>query len=98
MTLHWTHALALHWGIKGTLKQLAGEYDLNFLAETSAGEGYILKVMRPDCDLKFVEMQAAALAHLQGQPPADLYPEVIATSQGAVGVSCLDADGKPRVL
>ena len=98
MTLHWTHALALHWGIKATLKQLAGEYDLNFLAETSAGEGYILKVMRPDCDLKFVEMQAAALAHLQGQPPADLYPEVIATSQGAVGVSCLDADGNPRVL
>ena len=39
MTLHWTDALAQHWGIQATLTQLAGEYDLNFLAETSAGEG-----------------------------------------------------------
>ena len=57
MTLHWTDALAQHWGIQATLTQLAGEYDLNFLAETSAGEGYILKAMRPGCDRALIEMQ-----------------------------------------
>ena len=75
MTLHWTDALAQHWGIQATLTQLAGEYDLNFLAETSAGEGYILKVMRPGCDRALIEMQVSALTHVQGQQLAGLYPE-----------------------
>ena len=98
MTLHWTDALAQHWGIQARLTQLAGEYDLNFLAETLAGEGYILKVMRPGCNRELIEMQVSALAHVRDQPLADLYPEVIATLQGVACVSCLDTDGKPRLL
>jgi len=98
MTLHWTDALAQHWGIQARLTQLAGEYDLNFLAETLAGEGYILKVMRPGCNRELIEMQVSALAHVHDQPLADLYPEVIATQQGVACVSCLDTDGKPRLL
>ena len=31
MTLHWTDALAQHWGIQATLTQLAGEYDLSLI-------------------------------------------------------------------
>ena len=98
MRLHWTDALAQHWGIQARLTQLAGEYDLNFLAETLAGEGYILKVMRPGCNRELIEMQVSALAHVRDQPLADLYPEVIATLQGVACVSCLDTDGKPRLL
>ena len=97
MTLHWTDALAQHWGIQARLTQLAGEYDLNFLAETLAGEGYILKVMRPGCYRELIEMQVSALARVRDQPLADLYPEVIATLQGVACVSCLDTDGKPRL-
>ncbi|MAT88187.1 MAG: hypothetical protein CL532_06545, partial [Aestuariivita sp.] len=42
------------------LKPLAGEYDLNFLASLDQ-KSFILKVMRPNCDPAFVDMQIKAL-------------------------------------
>ena len=44
---HWKHVLLTHWGIDAQLRRLDGEYDLNFLAETDTGDGYVLKAMRP---------------------------------------------------
>ena len=46
------------------LKPLAGEYDLNFLA-TWDTQSCILKVMRPDCEKSFIDMQIKALRHLK---------------------------------
>ncbi|MDG2405366.1 MAG: aminotransferase class III-fold pyridoxal phosphate-dependent enzyme [Paracoccaceae bacterium] len=98
MTEHWTQALDLHWVIKATLQPLAGEYDLNFLAQSSATEGAILKVMRPDCPPELVALQVAALNHLADGLAATIYPKVITTKQGAVSVYCEDADGNRRLL
>ena len=33
MIEHWKTALESHWGIEAALHPLAGEYDLNFLAQ-----------------------------------------------------------------
>ena len=74
---HWQAQLARTWGIEAVLTGLAGEYDLNFLVETSDGSGFILKVMRPDCPHDLVEMQLAALAHLAETAPDLPFPSVI---------------------
>ncbi|MDA9790543.1 hypothetical protein N9B86_03650 [Planktomarina temperata] len=48
MTTEWQNVLRDHWNIMAQLTPLAGEYDLNFLAQTDADQNYVLKVMRPD--------------------------------------------------
>ena len=48
MTTEWQNVLRDHWNIMAQLTPLAGEYDLNFLAQTDADQDYVLKVMRPD--------------------------------------------------
>ena len=48
------------YGVHGSATRLNGEFDDNYFLDS----GYILKIMRADCDAPFVEMQCAALRHL----------------------------------
>ena len=57
------------------LKPLAGEYDLNFLA-TWDTQSCILKVMRPDCEKSFIDMQIKALRHLKKRDDSLPIPDV----------------------
>ena len=95
---HWEQALKDHWGISARLRQLDGEYDLNFLAETDHGDGYILKAMRPDCDEWLIEMQIGALNHIKSSASDLPLPSVISATFGASFMRLPDASGVNRLI
>lgn len=92
----WAGVLRGIWGIEAALTRLDGEYDLNFLAETADGTGYVLKAMRPGCAASLVEMQTQALEHLAaaGLP----FPGVIRTAGGSAIAEVADEAGEIRLV
>jgi 4-aminobutyrate aminotransferase-like enzyme/Ser/Thr protein kinase RdoA (MazF antagonist) len=98
MSMHWQQALLTHWGIDAALKPLDGEYDLNILAETKSGDGYVLKVMRPECGAGFVDMQIAALDHIAAHAPDLPFPQVIKTTSAQTIVWHADEQGNRRLM
>ena len=79
---HWASALEQHWGIRAKLKRLDGEYDLNFLAETPEGSGYVVKAMRPGCEDWLVDLQIQTLDHIAKANRALPCPAVVAALSG----------------
>ena len=71
----WENIAQRLFGASANLKPLAGEYDLNFLA-TWDTQSCILKVMRPDCEHSFIDMQIKALLHLKESDEALPIPDV----------------------
>ncbi len=90
MTEHWQRAVQNLWGIKGTLVQLDGEYDLNFRLNST----HILKVMRQGCKPDLVDMQCRALTHLSGHP----LPPVVRSKKGRRFETVGDETGTDRIL
>ncbi len=66
---HWVCAVRDRWGIDVKLVRLDGEYDLNFLAEGTDDQDYILKIMRADCETSLVDMQVRAFEHIMERAP-----------------------------
>ncbi len=98
MTANWQRALRENWGVDANLTLLASEFDLNFLADTDDGEGFILKVMRPDCDAEFVDMQIAALDHIASNAPDLPFPRIVRSTRGEKSVRHEDSAGENRLL
>jgi 4-aminobutyrate aminotransferase-like enzyme/Ser/Thr protein kinase RdoA (MazF antagonist) len=96
--LHWKAALQEHWGIVAELSCLDGEYDLNFLAKTAHGEGYILKVMRPDCEAWLVDMQVKAFEHIAKQEPQLPCPRVIHSNNKTPLLKLADENCEVRLV
>ena len=46
------------YGIKGKASELPGEIDFNFRIKVKDGEGYILKISRPNEDENYLDFQA----------------------------------------
>lgn len=95
---HWRNALQTHWGLDATLTPLDGEYDLNLLAETADGSGYVMKVMRAGCDATLVDMQVRALTHIAERAPTVPCPRVIPSRVGETLETVPDADGTDRLV
>ena len=95
---HWADQLNEHWGISARLSRLDGEYDLNFLAQTEAGESYVLKIMRPDCAEWLVDMQVEALRHIQNASSALPCPRVIPTPKKHLVLKLKDETGQERLV
>ncbi|MDE4134367.1 aminotransferase class III-fold pyridoxal phosphate-dependent enzyme [Phaeobacter sp. QD34_3] len=95
---HWAAALAAHWGIEAELTRLDGEYDLNFLARTADGTGYIVKAMRPGCAEQLVDLQVQALDHIASVAPDLPCPRVIRSGNGAAMLPIADESGAERLL
>ena len=68
-------------GASVRLEPLQGEYDLNFFA-SSDQQSYILKVMRPDCEREFVDMQIKAMKHLKVSDKFLPIPDIIPFKSG----------------
>jgi Ser/Thr protein kinase RdoA (MazF antagonist) len=85
--MSWKDTLADHYRITGSLTPLPGEYDLNLLVTTTDETRYVLKVMRPDCDPAFVELQCMVLEHLATLAPDLPVPRLIRTATGAMYVN-----------
>ncbi|WP_417713386.1 aminotransferase class III-fold pyridoxal phosphate-dependent enzyme [Pseudophaeobacter arcticus] len=94
---HWADALNSHWGITADLRRLDGEYDLNFMATDTDGTSYVLKAMRPGCEVGLVEMQVQAFQHIASHAPELPCPRVIPASDGAAMLSLPDAEGVARL-
>ncbi|MEP5759300.1 MAG: aminotransferase class III-fold pyridoxal phosphate-dependent enzyme [Litoreibacter sp.] len=98
MTTEWQNVLRTQWGIDAELTNLPGEFDLNFMARTSRGDDFVLKVMRPDCDPGLVELQISALRHIAKRASTLPFPQVIPTHSGDQMIQHNDRDGNPRLL
>ncbi|MGB1238828.1 MAG: aminotransferase class III-fold pyridoxal phosphate-dependent enzyme [Pseudomonadales bacterium] len=96
MTNHWSQVLKEIWGIDVQLRPLDGEYDLNFLT-TGDCDG-VLKVMRPNCEEDFIDLQCRTFDHLRQHAPNLPVPDVIKTLQGELYCSAEDEDGVLRVI
>ncbi|WP_187431502.1 Acetylornithine/succinyldiaminopimelate aminotransferase [Roseobacter fucihabitans] len=94
----WTQELAQHWQITAQLQALDGEYDLNFLAATQDGQGYILKVMRPGCASDLIDMQIKAFDHIRQNDPTVPVPSVVRCKDGRRYAEIRDANGELRLL
>ncbi|MEP7009897.1 MAG: aminotransferase class III-fold pyridoxal phosphate-dependent enzyme [Acidobacteriota bacterium] len=70
------------WGLSGTLRRLPGEYDNNFHLTRFDGSQRVLKVMHPEREASFVDLQAAALAHVARTAPDLDMPRVVPNSAG----------------
>ena len=98
MTSDWQETLRKEWGITAELTELPGEFDLNFMVKTNAGGGYVLKVMRPNCDPNLVDMQIAALVHIAERAPQLPFPKVIANLTGKQMVTHSAPSGEERLV
>lgn len=56
------------FGIRAEARRLNGEFEDNFHLTAADGAQYILKIMRPNCDPGFIEMQSRAMKLLAGFP------------------------------
>jgi 4-aminobutyrate aminotransferase-like enzyme/Ser/Thr protein kinase RdoA (MazF antagonist) len=86
------------FGIEAAVRSLPGEYDDNFYLRVPNGGEFVLKVMHPDRERAFVEMQCAALQHLATNAPTLPLPRVVLSSSGESFVETKLADGSQRLV
>lgn len=98
MIEHWIDGLYQSWGIKARLSALDGEYDLNIKAESVDGERYLIKVMRPGCDVGLVQMQCEALRYIHAGSTSVQVPFVVKSSSGQYFETLVDETGNDRLV
>jgi 4-aminobutyrate aminotransferase-like enzyme/Ser/Thr protein kinase RdoA (MazF antagonist) len=86
------------FGIRATARTLPGEYDDNFELMASDGTAFVLKVMHPERPREFVELQCAALRHLEQKAPELTLPRVVPTRQKETISKTRVADGGERLI
>ena len=86
-------AVREHFGIDGTLTQLAGERDLNFRLDAEDGHRYVVKVSSPDEVDEILHIEVDLMRHV-ARTTQGFSPDVIATPNGDFIVSKADAQGR----
>jgi 4-aminobutyrate aminotransferase-like enzyme/Ser/Thr protein kinase RdoA (MazF antagonist) len=81
------------FGIEGSLTPLDGERDQNFRVDADAGGRYLLKISNPADDRPVVEMQSAALRHIEMVDPGLPVMRALPTVDGAPWAEVSGADG-----
>ena len=71
------------YGFVPQIQRLPGEYDTNAVAIHPDGHRFVLKIMHPERDSSFVEMQIAALTHLAHTAASVPVQRVIPQTSGA---------------
>ncbi len=70
------------FNIKGKASALPGELDFNFRLKSENGEGYILKVSRPNENEAYLDFQQKLLQHIDSQQTNIIAPRVILDVNG----------------
>ncbi|MFK8083971.1 MAG: aminotransferase class III-fold pyridoxal phosphate-dependent enzyme [Granulosicoccus sp.] len=91
-------ALQAHWDIDASLTALDGEFDLNLAAVAGDGQRYLVKVMRVDCDVAFIQMQCQALAYIHCSENPVFVPKVVQSLGGQHTQCILDEMGNQRLM
>jgi 4-aminobutyrate aminotransferase-like enzyme/Ser/Thr protein kinase RdoA (MazF antagonist) len=77
-----------------SLRPLAGERDQNFRAETASGEHFLFKISNPADDRPVLEMQAAALRHIERVDPDLPVMRALPTVAGDAWIEVPGPDGR----
>ena len=75
-----------HYGIEAKAERLTGERDENFWLRTEHGPGYVLKVASPAEPAELIDLQIAALRHLELTDPSLPCPRVMRSIEQRVEV------------
>ena len=85
------------YDIHGSLSKLPGDVDFNFRVKVDDGDGYILKVSRPDQDEEYLNFQQAILLHLESHPEITA-PQTIKSKSGKITSEYIDPKGNIRMV
>ena len=85
------------YGMDATASTLPGEYDDNFLLTSASGQ-FVLKVMHPQRERAFVDLQCRVLEHLALRAPELAVPRLVQTSAGESIATTTDAGGALRLV
>ena len=77
-----------------SLKLLAGERDQNFRVDTAGGQRFLFKISNPADERPVLEMQAAALRHIERVDPGLPVMRSLPTAAGELWVDVPGPDGR----
>ena len=83
------------YGIQGNIAELPGDVDFNFRVKVDDGDGYILKVSRPDQDEDYLNFQQEILIHLENYTEITS-PRTIENKDGKITSDYIDSKGNTR--
>ncbi|HWZ98985.1 MAG TPA: aminotransferase class III-fold pyridoxal phosphate-dependent enzyme [Candidatus Dormibacteraeota bacterium] len=86
------------FGVEAAAHSLPGEYDDSFHLCASDGSEFVLKVMHPDRESGFVEMQCAVLQHLAKNASELPLPRVVPSANGDSFVEHKVSDDSHRLV
>jgi 4-aminobutyrate aminotransferase-like enzyme/Ser/Thr protein kinase RdoA (MazF antagonist) len=81
------------FGIEGSLTPLDGERDQNFRVDAEAGQRFVLKISNPADDRPILEMQSAALQHIELVDPGLPVMRALPTADGTLWAEVPGPDG-----
>ena len=84
------------FNIKGTASALPGEVDFNFRIKVDDGEGFILKISRPDENEEYLDFQQNLLKFIEVKGENLTAPRVIEDVEGNIISEITDEFGKDR--
>jgi 4-aminobutyrate aminotransferase-like enzyme/Ser/Thr protein kinase RdoA (MazF antagonist) len=87
-----------HYGLEARARALPGELDDNFRLSAPDGRVFVLKAMHPARDRGLVELQCAALRHVESRAPHLPLPRVVPTIAGEPMTLASGPDGTPRLV
>ncbi len=87
-----------HYGLETRARALPGEIDDNFRLSAPDGRLFVLKAMHPARDRGLVELQCAALRHVESWAPHLPLPRVVPTTAGEPMTLAPGPDGAPRLV
>lgn len=91
--------IVLHqYNIHGKAVQLPGEVDFNFRIKVSKGEGYVLKISRPDENEGYLDFQQHLLQYIENQDQNRIVPTVILDVNGGAISEITDGNGNQRKI
>ena len=86
------------YGLEAAARALPGEFDDNFRLDVPDGRRFVLKAMHPGRDRGLVELQCAALRHIEDRAPHLPLPRVVPTTAGEALTLAPGPDGTPRLV
>jgi len=86
------------YGLRTEARSLPGEYDDNFHLTADDGAELVLKVMHPERERGFVELQCRLLGHLAARAPTLLLPRVVPGTGGEPIATSDRIGGVPRLV
>ncbi len=90
--------LDFHFGINGELRRLDSERDQNFLVIADNSNSYVLKIANTAEDISLLEMQNAALRHIETVAPGLDVPRIVGTRNGGDLAEIEASDGSRHVV